>query len=212
MSASDSNPADDARRDSHGSERAFSLADSLILVAATGLGLGLIRAIASLSDLSGLWQDIYRVWTGDPNSRQILEVTAACLLVAGQPFLAAWTAAVLVLRMRQPRPPRRHLLTQPGTMACLSGTCAIGLAVLVSGALWVLARLSGGSIHEVNLAYVLIYASTQVGAAILWTWVTMALLGHWRPEAHWLDRVGRFLGALWILTAIAGAIVMTDFT
>jgi hypothetical protein len=36
------------------------------------------------------------------------------------------------------------------------------------------------------------------GFAVIGSWATLFLGGHWRAEPTWIDRVGRLLGAYWI--------------
>jgi hypothetical protein len=33
-------------------------------------------------------------------------------------------------------------------------------------------------------------------------WLTLALLGRWRPEKSWIDRLGRVLGVGWIIANV----------
>ena len=47
-----------------------------------------------------------------------------------------------------------------------------------------------------------VYAGTAVAAV----WVSQAVAGCWRPTADWIDRLGRFLGFLWILSGFVFAV------
>jgi hypothetical protein len=38
----------------------------------------------------------------------------------------------------------------------------------------------------------------HAGWAVAVSWLTLALVGRWRPEASWVDRWGRVLGFTWI--------------
>jgi hypothetical protein len=41
------------------------------------------------------------------------------------------------------------------------------------------------------------------GYAVAAVWLMLALSGLWRPERSWIDRLGRFLGVVWIACAVA---------
>ena len=41
------------------------------------------------------------------------------------------------------------------------------------------------------------------GFAVGIAWYTQALVGRWRPEAGWMDGLGRVLGGIWIIMATA---------
>ena len=70
---------------------------------------------------------------------------------------------------------------------------AIGLAVLRGG--------TNG-----NYGWVEVSASAT-GYATAASWITLVLAGVWRPRAHWLDRLGRFLGVLWIGMGLTGIVL-----
>jgi hypothetical protein len=38
-----------------------------------------------------------------------------------------------------------------------------------------------------------------VGAAVIATWVILAVSGHWHSERSWIDRTGRMIGIGWVL-------------
>jgi hypothetical protein len=46
------------------------------------------------------------------------------------------------------------------------------------------------------------------GFAVAVAWATLALVGRWEPEASWVDRLGRALGAGWIAMAAFRACVL----
>jgi hypothetical protein len=97
----------------------------------------------------------------------------------------------LILRARQPRPPVRDLLRQPGTVA--------GLAV-VFGFVWVtgwLHRLFFGRLTDA------IVPAIAAGATVALAWAGLALTRSWESERSWVDRLGRLLGATAIATGAA---------
>src|SRR5262249_36756626 len=116
------------------------------------------------------------------------------------PGLVAWTVACLLLRLRRPRPPWRRLSRQPGTMACLIATVAIGLSAAFGAIGWVMEDQRDDAIEW--LAVQSLAVPPQPGAAVFWCWVTMALSGRWRPEPTWLDRLCRLLGLAWLTMAL----------
>ena len=44
--------------------------------------------------------------------------------------------------------------------------------------------------------------------AVAGAWLALALSGRWRPEPDWLDRAGRVLGLLWIVSPLLLGLVM----
>jgi hypothetical protein len=100
--------------------RKFSILDAMILVAASALGLALIRFLYA----TGRYLSMGRPWYA---------FVAQYTVEATVPFLITWTLAFLVLRLRQPRPRLRRLLRQPGMVACGAAVVAIAFEVL-----WVL--------------------------------------------------------------------------
>src|SRR4051812_18082030 len=94
--------------------RRFGIADGLVLVAAIATGLAPVR-----SSLSEFWGEPW--WIRYP--------------VAGiAPVLASLTLAIIVLRLRRPRPPIRLVLRQPGLLS--------GLVVLPILIAWTIAFLN----------------------------------------------------------------------
>jgi hypothetical protein len=107
-----------------------------------------------------------------------------------QSLVLSVTPVFLLIRMRRPGPPVRHLLRQPGTVAGL----AIGFSfIFVVG--W-LHRLYFG-----RLTYATVPA-IAAGATVAVAWAGLALSRGWRSEPTWVDRCGRLLGALAIATGI----------
>jgi hypothetical protein len=113
----------------------------------------------------------------------------------GQMLLMGMTPAFLMIRMRRPRPAPRALLRQPGTAA--------GLA-MVFGLFWgtgCLVWLFPDRIDSITVA------SLAVGGAVAMAWGALALGRWWSPEPGWVDRLGRVLAGLAIVTALLGLIV-----
>ena len=89
------------------STRRLTIFDMTMLVAATAVGLTVLRAFWN----SG-W--VFRQFSLGSHIRFM----AQCVNEACFPFLASWTVCFLILRLRQPRPTLRRLARQPGMAAC----------------------------------------------------------------------------------------------
>src|SRR5690242_18723380 len=109
--------------------RRFTLLDGMTLIAATALAIAwerpfLPRIVQNFRRFTS-WT-AWETWEGGV-------MTLMTLL----PFVALWTLALILLRLRRPRPALRRLARQPGATACL--TAAIGLAVAAANIVGVLA-------------------------------------------------------------------------
>ena len=89
------------------STRRLTILDITMLVAATAVGLTILRTF---------WNSGWFFRQYSPGSE--LSFLAQCLYQACFPFLASWTVCFLILRLRQPRPTLRRLARQPGMAAC----------------------------------------------------------------------------------------------
>ena len=65
-------------------------------------------------------------------------------VLLASPLLLAWSAAVLVSRLRGPRPRRRRLWCQPGFLACLAVLLVHGLRLLGFGAVVIAELVAAG--------------------------------------------------------------------
>ncbi len=183
-------------RTGQGSRR-FTIADGMILVAATAAGLAWIGRV--LPTMTGNWpqagSSFDRAW--------MLAVGGTALAL---PCVLAWTVAVLVLRLRGPRPSWRRIVRQPGAVACLAASLGLlAASVLMASViayLWMSGRWSGASWKD--LAGTLLewegLASPFVGVGVAISWAMLAIEGRWRSERGWIDRAGRALGLFWIIT------------
>jgi hypothetical protein len=155
------------------SRRRFTVADGLILIAATGVGFAWSRFGASPQ-----WR-----------FRDYLLMTTGALI----PF---WALGVIVCRFIRPRPSWRQVSRQPGFVMCL----AIVLGVVCARLLHIQSWLCYGLFHrnwEPQVWFDL-FRSTQspwqfvipvvIGWCVLW------LSGAWTSEPSWVDRLGRALG------------------
>jgi hypothetical protein len=184
-------------------KRRLLVSDVMLLILAAAIGLAVYRLFLN-TFLGG-----HQVGLPDLQIR-----TAGLVLVRMMqwieptlPVAAAWTVAVPALRVRRPRPSWRRVLRQPGTTACLAA---------IVGSLWALAAFGGtlqvtvvrgpadmGPVSAWFFFPILVRELfTYVGQAVAWAWFGQALSGCWRPVPNAIDRMGRTLGAYWILVGL----------
>src|SRR4051794_7398091 len=110
------------------SGRRFTLMDGMILVASTAAGVAMIRAcwgpgvpepIATLGAPLAMPKAI------QPWSPWIVPQRANGLAMIVVTLLVAWTPALLILRLRRPRPGLRRLMIRPGSAAIVLASAAL---------------------------------------------------------------------------------------
>jgi hypothetical protein len=172
----------------------------MALVAATAIGLGLARGMRD------------ELWSQTNMSVAVGSVGAILLAVArwmvlGLPLVMAWTVALLLLGLRRPRPRLGDRIHRPGTTACGAATLAMALGAANLTALMAVVRASVTITQKDNwIVECMVEGLLQgigidvsmPGVAVTVAWATLALGGHWKPAQHWLERVGRLLGVVWI--------------
>jgi hypothetical protein len=172
--------------------RRFTLADAMILVAATALGLFLIRIAASL----GLFEvdgGLFEVNQDDPFTTSLLEVVT----LGGACMLLPLALAVLILTARQPRRERRHAALGPGFVVCLLVMPASVLPI-TQFARNVL-ESSGFRVPFRYIYFELFHdLLTSMGVMIIGAWFALLFVGRWRPRPTWTDRLGLVVGACWV--------------
>ena len=176
--------------------RRFTIVDGMILVAATAVGLVGARSNVIEGRDSLSWDP---TWWSYGN----LEAGIVSFAVVIPPA-AAWTAAVVILRLRSPRPRGRRLARQPGMVAACSAMGAMAVVVALNAMFAGLYRLvRGASIASGNgvLGWCLVYSlilPSILGFVVAASWATLAVGRRWRAEPGWIDRLGRALGVFWI--------------
>ena len=188
-----------------GVARRFNLGDLMIVVVAVAVGCGAVRAF--VPDSFEYVSPSNRI---DETHLALVAWYFRCrvglmLLTIG---LMVASGAVLVLRLRRPRPGRRRLMRQPGWVACLAASAAGALTLLVLGAKRYADGLSdlGEALLTATLALEdgpfarLIHVSA---AAVLVGWLVLALGGTWAAERSWVDRLGRAVGVGWVVALVA---------
>jgi hypothetical protein len=171
--------------------RIVTLLDLLTLIAATAVGLALLRvSIAGMQDrplarsAGALIQS--RITTG--------QTYASC-------FLAPWSVALLALTIRAHRASFQQVERGPGFIACAAATCGVALyAALCS------VQLTMGKLLLSPLAFSRITGALDNYAALMvaGAWLSMVLDSRWRSETDWIGWSGRIVGISWIGVFLLG--------
>jgi hypothetical protein len=168
--------------------RRFTLADVMVLVAATAPGLLLLRAAVDL--------DLFNRSANPkaPPGRNFVEY----LSVSGGCILSTLTFAVLVLSLYKARGNFRQIIGGPGFIACAAVAAASVLPVCYF-AIGMMCDTGLGSFRA-PLYFNNLFARLTHGAGpmIGGAWIALALSGRWRPGPAWTDRLGCMLGLAWI--------------
>lgn len=162
------------------------LLDAMILIAAGAVGLGLGRAAIIDGRPRRALPPSFRFM----QALQDLHAGAvACVLTL--------SIALVVIRLRRPRPPILALLKQPGWMGCVGST----VMTLATGICWV------WSPGVPRLSDYLFFLSTMGAWGVILGWMSLILAWSWRPEPGWIDRAGRVLSLCWI--ALVGLLYLS---
>jgi hypothetical protein len=126
------------------------------------------------------------------------------LILLSLPLFITISLALFLIRQTPPRPPRRRLATQPGTVA----SRATFVAFLFVGTFY--ATVQAGSQRSeravgADVAFALLCLPIFVGLSIVSAWVAQITAGLWRPEPDRIDCLGRFVAAAWIAFGLYNA-------
>ena len=196
-----------------GESRRFNLGDAMILVAASALGLAVAPAL-----FDGWRYGIVDAHLYPFARRDILHQLIALLVWASSrlglillPMLAAWTLVVVLLRLRWPRPVPRRMARQAGMIACAAAILGMALAVTELAIVSAFAGFTPGRQLQWLLSAWLRGTAPQVGMAVAAARLAHATILGRRPAADAIDRLGRWLGWLWVaLAPIFGWMVILD--
>lgn len=171
--------------------RRFTLADAMILVAATAVGLAMARAYDPGFTSPSPPRFLKRGW-GEP----------ACVIVA-------LALALILLRWRRPRPRLRHMLLRPGMAACWALATAVAVSIVIEVTHFALHGPHNTAQVLFNLVW---YGSAwKMPWAVGGAWLTLAIMGRWPPATGGIERAGRVIGFYWclypVLEAAAPALV-----
>ena len=157
--------------------------DGLVFVGAIAVGLALVRLTGGSVSPSFATRPI--------ELRQIQLRNIIRMLIT--PILVCLTIATLACGMVPPGSPRRWRIRSPGMIACLS----VAIAVLTQSA-WHLGHIAIGLSTDVMLHSVIFPWQAQASYAVIISWISLWLVGRWRPGPPWPDRLGRIIGWLWV--------------
>lgn len=185
-----------------------SLGESMVLIAATGVGLATLQAvIGAIPGGSTFLLGLRPItppggWTADA-----LIVAGTDLLITPLPFVGAWSPVLLLLSLRYPAPARRRAFGRPGLTACLAATFGMVLAFVVMLATAGIGVLVEGALRRGPIGWLLLLCFEDLlvyaGVAVASSWATLAASGRWRPQPDWIDRMGRVVGVIWLVCGLA---------
>ncbi len=160
------------------------LLDLLVLIAATALGLALVR----ISIRGFAARPPSRTATQTVRSITMAETYASCLL-------APWSLVLLALSLWRPKISFRRMARGPGFMACAAATAGVALYLAVCSTQVAMGRLSlePATISRITASFAT-YAPLMVAGA----WLSVVLGSRWRAETSWVGWAGRGLGIGWI--------------
>lgn len=164
--------------------RRLSLLDLIGIIAVFAVWSVLVRSYAEGMNLFPPWyRTIWRLPITD-----LVGIPLAYLLTLAAPTM-------VVLRLRQPRPPRRCLWRQPGMVASVAATVGLlmGLAHFGETTLAALNPLSG------KLSFYFTRVTPYAAPSVVGAWLALRLTGRWRSERSGIDRLGRLVGWLWLV-------------
>jgi hypothetical protein len=207
--------------------RRFTLADGLVLIAATALALAIARAYPA--------PYIHGNRFGSGPAKTMLGQVLDWLMLwmsHAVPFLLLYSLAVVILRFRPPRQSLRTLILQPGFAGLLAVAIIFSLHVMTRyfGVVLGLLCLPGFGIRLPSPPFVSLqpwYNSPGWGevafsvmvksvpfetapaamGAIVAVWTVLYFARVAQPERSWVDRAGRFLGWIWIVFAVAFSVI-----
>jgi len=139
---------------------------------------------------------------------QALDWVPVVLLGLVPRYTAMGMVALLVLRLRRPRPGWRRLSRQPGAVACAAATAALmaGGVLVVSYYLSMVNPIGSTALNvpvhmpnEWTLGrHDWPIIESRIPTAVIAAWLALALSGRWRAEPRWIDRIGRVFGSFWV--------------
>lgn len=178
--------------------RAFGLLDAIILVGAAAAGATSIRPVLHYGrGMPNFFREYF------PALGPLFFAAYSDLVVEFLvPWLASLTLAFLAIRLRKPRPRFRRLMQQPGTVACVAAAFVMAIGVASASAAIGVVGLNASENLEDFCLPVLSRIFNMASIAVVAVWSFIALAGRWKPEAGWIDLMGRVVGATWILIFI----------
>ncbi len=165
--------------------RKATILDAMILVAAAACGLALSRAMDGPNEGSLNW--FGRTADG------LVRISAVL------PFLMTFTPAVLLMRLRRPRPRWRKLARQPGVAACSAAMVPMVVAWLQIAYAECQPRYESFFMQGGGGGRLFRDCGFHAGLWVLAAWLALTLSGRRRSERSGIDRLGRVVGAGWLM-------------
>jgi hypothetical protein len=154
----------------------------MIFVAVLAVWFAALRYVAEKTNLTSIWQ------LGDYGFIRILHNQIGLLL-----FLLSF-AAVLI-RLGPPCRSRRKLWRQPGLTACAAANLGVAVQTLYM-ALYSHAALLSWERFIMGAFWT---GWPNCGSVVAGAWLTLIFTGRWRAEPSAIDRLGRMIGACWLI-------------
>ena len=175
--------------------RRFTLADAMVLVAATAVGFALAGTISDW--FAGLGQSVPTTFR-----------TFAAWFALTVPVAAAWTSAVVVLRGFSPKGSAGRSTRSIGHLAAGAATLAMAFGAPALAIPWL---LSYGSTDTDTHEIVLMISPMVLAGAILGARLSLRLAGRRERPIDWVDRLGRLLGWYWVIVAPVAFWALLEF-
>jgi hypothetical protein len=174
--------------------RRFGMGDMMIVVVAVALGAARTRA-----EWPGAVELYLHLVEGPWYVSYICRETSKFLSI----WLLPFTAGFVVVRLRKPRPRRARLVLQPGmAAACAVATpCAYSFVLTLFHVAVSLPNFKDRVGFSELLNLVLAVLPYSCGICVAAVWLVLWLAGRWRAERSGIDRLGRVLGAFWIVAS-----------
>jgi hypothetical protein len=169
----------------HGRHSQWTIVDGMILVAATGVGLVILKE---------LYRKLEYGLSGTSDLRR--------LGLLAQPLMIAWAVGLLIVGHNRLREPSWRLMRRPGVLACVMAVVMTLIALAIRyAAVYVAVRrgLPAPFGSATSTLLLVAQSSLATGFAILFSWTTLLVTGTWRPSSDWIDRSGRLLGLAWVM-------------
>ena len=176
--------------------REFTILDAMVAVGTVAFAIAWTRGTAN---------DILRRSTDGvpPGMRFPLLTSLMWWTPVTVPSLVCVTVAILIVRLRQPRPERSALARQPGFLACASVGSVLAIQVALIVVAYGLKRVPGMTFaRSASVApthWAVVRSSTDTGLVVIGAWLVLACGRWWSAEASWPDRAGRLVGVCWIV-------------
>lgn len=200
--------------------RPFTVLDGMILVAATAVSIVLLKiAVGYFGAFYGPFSEPHDLTDG--SDIPYLGSITGLIRCGSVPVLLPASLALLVIRLRKPRPALRRLARQPGFAACSVVALIVTIDLMCRLVTWFSWSLYSdwGSVpfarwlwhmeHRVMTfaewyrTQPLMYIHPLLAAAVTAVWAAMAIGHNWRRERGWIDWIATTVGGLWVLDLFA---------